>query len=299
MTVDEVNDIADAAGLDLVQLSGGETQGYHRAHRHSPSSVPSTSPNGETAFDVFDAIAAGRRRRPDARYRFDAARGGTGEAFDWDVAAEVARRTPFLLAGGLTPENVGRGRRDRSSRGASTSPPASRPTARKTSRRSAPSSARRRECALAADTVLNPRFGEFGGRYIPEVLVGAHEELEAAYIEARADPTFQAELDDLNRALRRPAHAALLRRTPDRRVRRRAASGSSAKTSPTRAPTRSTTPSARRCSPGAWASRASSPRPAPASTASPPPPSAPCWASNAPSTWAARTSAASRSTSSA
>ncbi len=34
------------------------------------------------------------------------ARGGTGETFDWDVAAEVAHRTPFFLAGGLAPENV-------------------------------------------------------------------------------------------------------------------------------------------------------------------------------------------------
>ena len=46
---------------------------------------------------------------------------------------------------------------------------------------------------------MSPRFGEFGGRYIPETLVGAHEELEAAYIEARRDPAFQAELDDLNK----------------------------------------------------------------------------------------------------
>jgi tryptophan synthase beta subunit len=44
---------------------------------------------------------------------------------------------------------------------------------------------------------LSPRFGEFGGRYIPETLVGAHEDLEAAYDEARRDPAFQAELDDL------------------------------------------------------------------------------------------------------
>ncbi|MCZ2108495.1 MAG: tryptophan synthase subunit beta [Dehalococcoidia bacterium] len=44
---------------------------------------------------------------------------------------------------------------------------------------------------------LAPRFGEFGGRYVPETLVGAHEELEAAYDEARRDPAFQAELDHL------------------------------------------------------------------------------------------------------
>jgi len=50
---------------------------------------------------------------------------------------------------------------------------------------------------LGAETALSPRFGEFGGRYIPETLVGAHEDLERAYEDARADPAFQAELDDL------------------------------------------------------------------------------------------------------
>ncbi|MCK9517499.1 MAG: tryptophan synthase subunit beta [Dehalococcoidia bacterium] len=46
---------------------------------------------------------------------------------------------------------------------------------------------------------LSPRFGEFGGRYIPETLVGAHEELERAYEEARHDPAFHDELERLNR----------------------------------------------------------------------------------------------------
>jgi tryptophan synthase beta subunit len=50
---------------------------------------------------------------------------------------------------------------------------------------------------LVAETALSPRFGDFGGRYIPETLVGAHEELERAYAEARNDPSFQAELDEL------------------------------------------------------------------------------------------------------
>ncbi len=50
---------------------------------------------------------------------------------------------------------------------------------------------------MSADTSLSPRFGEFGGRYVPETLVGAHEELEEAYAAARRDPAFQAELDYL------------------------------------------------------------------------------------------------------
>ena len=44
---------------------------------------------------------------------------------------------------------------------------------------------------------LNPFFGRFGGMYVPEVLVPALEELEATFIEAKADPKFQAQLDDL------------------------------------------------------------------------------------------------------
>ena len=34
-------------------------------------------------------------------------RGGTGRAFDWEVAVRVAEQIPMMLAGGLTPENVG------------------------------------------------------------------------------------------------------------------------------------------------------------------------------------------------
>ena len=41
------------------------------------------------------------------------------------------------------------------------------------------------------------RFGEYGGRYVPETLSAALDELEQAYTEAAADPAFQQELDDL------------------------------------------------------------------------------------------------------
>ena len=52
---------------------------------------------------------------------------------------------------------------------------------------------------MPVKSVLPSRFGEFGGRYIPETLVAAHEELEAAYSELRTDPIFLEELNDLLR----------------------------------------------------------------------------------------------------
>lgn len=43
------------------------------------------------------------------------------------------------------------------------------------------------------------RFGAFGGRYVPETLIAALDELEAAYREARGDERFEAEFDALLR----------------------------------------------------------------------------------------------------
>jgi tryptophan synthase beta chain len=44
---------------------------------------------------------------------------------------------------------------------------------------------------------LNGRFGRFGGCYVPEILVPALEQLEAAFLDAQEDPIFAAELNDL------------------------------------------------------------------------------------------------------
>jgi tryptophan synthase beta chain len=46
-------------------------------------------------------------------------------------------------------------------------------------------------------TSATDRFGAFGGRYVPETLIPALDELEAAYDAARADAAFAAELADL------------------------------------------------------------------------------------------------------
>jgi tryptophan synthase beta chain len=44
---------------------------------------------------------------------------------------------------------------------------------------------------------MNGRFGLFGGCFVPEILVPALEELEAAFLDAEGDPVFRAELDEL------------------------------------------------------------------------------------------------------
>jgi tryptophan synthase beta chain len=43
------------------------------------------------------------------------------------------------------------------------------------------------------------RFGEFGGRFVPETVLGALDELAAGYAAAQADPSFAAELEQLAR----------------------------------------------------------------------------------------------------
>ena len=46
-------------------------------------------------------------------------------------------------------------------------------------------------------TVQQDRFGAFGGRYVPETLIPAIDALDRAYDEARADPSFVAELEHM------------------------------------------------------------------------------------------------------
>jgi tryptophan synthase beta chain len=43
-----------------------------------------------------------------------------------------------------------------------------------------------------------PYFGEYGGRFVPESLIAALDQLEEVYSKAKADPSFAKELDELN-----------------------------------------------------------------------------------------------------
>ena len=46
-------------------------------------------------------------------------------------------------------------------------------------------------------TILNPFFGKYGGQYVPEVLIPALDQLEKTFVEAKNDPEFKKELDEL------------------------------------------------------------------------------------------------------
>lgn len=98
--------IVRRTGVRAVQLHGDET----------PEAVAALAADGLT---VLKALTVGRGFQPQrlrqysgvAAFLLDAQvkekRGGTGQAFDWKRAAEANRYGRILLAGGLTPENVG------------------------------------------------------------------------------------------------------------------------------------------------------------------------------------------------
>jgi tryptophan synthase beta chain len=68
---------------------------------------------------------------------------------------------------------------------------------------------------------VEERFGPYGGRYVPEVLIPALDELSAAWAEARDDRRFRGELDSLLRGyVGRPTPLYLAERLSDRIGRR-------------------------------------------------------------------------------
>jgi tryptophan synthase beta chain len=62
---------------------------------------------------------------------------------------------------------------------------------------------------------LNPYFGDFGGQYVPEILLPALDQLEEAFYDAQHDDLFRAEFNDLlKNYLGRPTPLSLCRNLP-------------------------------------------------------------------------------------
>jgi phosphoribosylanthranilate isomerase len=99
-TRDEALRAAEASGVQWLQLHGDESPEFCAA-------LP---------LPVLKAIRVRHRASLDALDEYDVAGflldtdspgyGGSGETFDWSLAAEGARRAPIVLAGGLNAENV-------------------------------------------------------------------------------------------------------------------------------------------------------------------------------------------------
>ena len=106
-----VNQAADYCGLDAVQLSGNEDAAYARLVERPVICTVHVAAT-MTAKDVDEAICKSDDLRDSSglvlldtgvREAF----GGTGLTFDWDIARDVSLRHQVLIAGGLTPANVG------------------------------------------------------------------------------------------------------------------------------------------------------------------------------------------------
>ena len=100
---DTINAIAEEVSLDLVQLSGTEPWEVNE-HLSRPVLKCMKVRAKETAPDVLQHYHGGAVLLLDPFV--PGTYGGTGVTLDWTVAGEIARETPTVLAGGLTPDNV-------------------------------------------------------------------------------------------------------------------------------------------------------------------------------------------------
>lgn len=99
--VKDIQQAVELCGLDVIQLHGDESpEDCERVKLKVVKALRVQNRKSlETMSDYKVSAILLDAWDPD-RY------GGSGECFDWQLAAEVAHTRPVILAGGLTPENV-------------------------------------------------------------------------------------------------------------------------------------------------------------------------------------------------
>jgi phosphoribosylanthranilate isomerase len=107
----EVNRVAEYCSLDWVQLSGDETWQYCNEIERPFIKVVHAD---DGAIEILSSVKTGQEVLAEKQHiiLLDApakgAYGGTGETFNWQLAAEVSKKYPVMIAGGLTASNVTR-----------------------------------------------------------------------------------------------------------------------------------------------------------------------------------------------
>jgi phosphoribosylanthranilate isomerase len=103
--LDRVAELAERCSLSILQLHGDEGPAYCReAARRTGAKVMKAvrvhdradmrrANSFRTDYHLLDTYVAGLR-------------GGTGQAFPWEIVDAHDRRTPVVLSGGMTPDNV-------------------------------------------------------------------------------------------------------------------------------------------------------------------------------------------------
>lgn len=105
-----IRDVMQRVNPDILQLHGNETPqrvAEIRACFGKPvmKAIAVSSADDLRAVPAFEAVAD--RILYDAKPPKDADRpGGHGRAFDWNLLAQVSRKKPMMLSGGLNPDNV-------------------------------------------------------------------------------------------------------------------------------------------------------------------------------------------------
>ena len=110
--LDEVNNVIARCGLDLAQLCGDEGRDYWGqmdADVIRQVRIDDAAPHAEVVSDALRRVEAAAFAGciPLLDKQEAGQLGGTGRTFDWSIAREVAARFDVLLAGGLSPDNVG------------------------------------------------------------------------------------------------------------------------------------------------------------------------------------------------
>ena len=106
----EINKIAALCALDWVQLSGDESWEYCR--ELIKPIIKAIRIGQQCPEEIYAELVAGSKLLSRQKFialldsQVEGKYGGTGLAFDWKLAQQVAKRFPTIIAGGLNPENV-------------------------------------------------------------------------------------------------------------------------------------------------------------------------------------------------